>query len=62
MSTTEPPASASGGESIEKEVLRPMSHSEKTRAFRRALPCLLPGTLLLSSVPVLAVDDGVDPT
>ena len=62
MLTTEPPASASGGESIEKEVLRPMSHSKKTRAFRRVLPCLLAGTLLLSSVPVLAVDDGVEPT
>ena len=39
-----------------------MSHSKKTRAFRRVLPCLLAGTLLLSSVPVLAVDDGVEPT
>ena len=62
MFTTEPPASASGGESIEKEVLRPMSHSKKTRALRRVLPCLLAGTLLLSSVPALAVDDGVEPT
>ena len=39
-----------------------MSHSKKTRALRRVLPCLLAGTLLLSSVPVLAVDDGVEPT
>ena len=62
MSTTEPPASASGGEFTEKEVLHPMSHSKKTRALRRVLPCLLAGTLLLSSVPVLAVDDGVEPT
>ena len=43
MLTTEPPASASGGESIEKEVPRPMSHSKKTRALRRVLPCLLAG-------------------
>ena len=62
MSTTEPLASASGGEFTEKEVLHPMSHSKKTRALRRVLPCLLAGTLLLSSVPVLAVDDGVEPT
>ena len=62
MSTTEPPASASGGEFTEKEVLHPMSHSKKTRALRRVLPCLLAGTLLLSSVPALAVDDGVEPT
>ena len=62
MLTTEPPASASGGEFTEKEVLHPMSHSKKTRALRRVLPCLLAGTLLLSSVPVLAVDDGVEPT
>ena len=39
-----------------------MSHSKKTRALRRVLPCLLAGTLLLSSVPALAVDDGVEPT
>ena len=39
-----------------------MSHSKKTRALRRMLPCLLAGTLLLSSVPALAVDDGVEPT
>lgn len=39
-----------------------MSHSKKTRALRRVLPCLLAGTLLLSSAPVLAVDDGVKPT
>ena len=62
MSTTDPPASASGGEFTEKEVLHPMSHSKKTRALRRVLPCLLAGTLLLSSVPALAVDDGVEPT
>lgn len=62
MPATEPPASASGGEFTEKEVLHPMSHSKKTRALRRVLPCLLAGTLLLSSVPVLAVDDGVEPT
>ena len=62
MLTTEPPASASGGEFTEKEVLHPMSHSMKTRALRRVLPCLLAGTLLLSSVPALAVDDGVEPT
>ena len=62
MSTTEPPASASGGEFTEKEVLHPMSHSKKNRALRCVLPCLLAGTLLLSSVPVLAVNDGVEPT
>ena len=39
-----------------------MSHSKKTRTLRRVLPCLLAGTLLLSSVPALAVDDGVEPT
>ncbi len=39
-----------------------MSHSKKTRALRRVLPCLLAGTLLLSSVPALAVDNGVEPT
>ena len=39
-----------------------MSHSKKTRALRCVLPCLLAGTLLLSSVPALAVDNGVEPT
>ena len=39
-----------------------MSHPKLTRALRRVLPCLLAGTLLLSSVPALAADDGVKPT
>ena len=39
-----------------------MSHSRKSRALRRVLPCLLAGTMLLSCVPALAADDGVKPT